>query len=259
MTTMVDPLALAKVLWPGVVLYDKQREVIYSVWNNDETVVPAGNKLGKDFVAGMTVLLFFLTRNPCRIVTTSATDTHMDILWGEIERFIGNSTIPLRRGRGGPLILNHHLLRRIRTNDGMPVVGEHRRSRSAQGTGSDQTVDPFSFVRGVVTRPGHGESMQGSHAGDDPFSVYEKLMGRRRNDGDWERLGSVGEVPRTLFVCDEASGVEDKVFMMARTWADRMLIIGNTWPCNNYFYWAVEGNDSTGEVGGDILVEDAGH
>lgn len=41
-----DPLKFAKALWPKVTFYDKQREIIYSVRDNDETFVPAGNMLG---------------------------------------------------------------------------------------------------------------------------------------------------------------------------------------------------------------------
>ncbi len=42
----VDPIALQKLWWPKVMWYDKQVEVVYSVEENDETIVPAGNKLG---------------------------------------------------------------------------------------------------------------------------------------------------------------------------------------------------------------------
>src|SRR5437879_4923464 len=66
-----DPLFFAKLLWPDVKFYNKQREVIYSVRDNFETVVVAGHMLGKDFVTGFIVLWFFLTRHPCRIITTS--------------------------------------------------------------------------------------------------------------------------------------------------------------------------------------------
>ena len=57
-----DPFRLASSLWPDIQFYDKQIEVIESVWNNDETIVPAGNMLGKDFVSGRIIVLFFLTR-----------------------------------------------------------------------------------------------------------------------------------------------------------------------------------------------------
>lgn len=41
-----DPLKFGKALWPHVEFYGKQREVIYSVRDNDATFVPAGNMLG---------------------------------------------------------------------------------------------------------------------------------------------------------------------------------------------------------------------
>lgn len=43
----IDPMQLCKLLWPGVYMYKKQREIIYSVMENDVTVVPAGNMLGE--------------------------------------------------------------------------------------------------------------------------------------------------------------------------------------------------------------------
>ena len=49
--SIVDPVEFKKLCWPDVEFYDKQREIIYSVQDNDETIVPAGNMLGKDFVA----------------------------------------------------------------------------------------------------------------------------------------------------------------------------------------------------------------
>jgi hypothetical protein len=42
----VDPLKFAKVNWPGIQFYRQQQEIIYSVVDNRETVVVAGNKLG---------------------------------------------------------------------------------------------------------------------------------------------------------------------------------------------------------------------
>lgn len=47
----------------------------------------------------------------------------------------------------------------------------------------------------------------------------------------------------TLFVGDEASGIEDQVYDMAATWMKRALIIGNPMPCNNYFFKGVKAGD----------------
>lgn len=41
-----DPFALQRFYWPHVRFYSKQREIIESIWSNDETYVRAGNKLG---------------------------------------------------------------------------------------------------------------------------------------------------------------------------------------------------------------------
>lgn len=45
-TPVVDPMRLKDELWPDVVFYRQQREIIYSVAENDETIVVAGNMLG---------------------------------------------------------------------------------------------------------------------------------------------------------------------------------------------------------------------
>jgi len=69
-----NPVHFVKFLWPDVTLYDKQKEILHSLWANDETYVPAANMMGKDFIAAYAILAFFLTRQPCRIVTTSVKD-----------------------------------------------------------------------------------------------------------------------------------------------------------------------------------------
>lgn len=43
---VTDPLKLCSILWPDVRFYKEQEEIIYSVRDNDETYVPAGNMLG---------------------------------------------------------------------------------------------------------------------------------------------------------------------------------------------------------------------
>lgn len=40
-----DPLLFGKALWPDVHFYSAQRAILYSVVENDETFVPAGNML----------------------------------------------------------------------------------------------------------------------------------------------------------------------------------------------------------------------
>jgi hypothetical protein len=186
---VADPLRLAARLWPGVRLYSRQREILQSVWENDETFVHAGHELGKDFVGALAVLLFFLSRHPCRVVTTSADYSQLEsVLWGEIRRFIQTAAVPLEREKGGPLVVNHLHLRKV----------------------VDGRVDATSYVLGRVAAKGEG--LQGHHVAD-------------TGDG----------VPRTLFAVDEASGVDDLSYNAADTWARRKLVVGNPYPCQNFF------------------------
>ncbi len=138
----VHPLTLGSLLWPKVTFYDKQVQVIDSVWRNKETIVPAGNKLGKDFVAGFIALTFFLLHEEVRIVTTSVKDDHLRVLWGEIGRFIQDSEVPLLRDKGGPIIYNHRDIRKV-----------------SMATGQE---DKISYLRGMVSE--RGEGMAGHHA-----------------------------------------------------------------------------------------------
>ena len=211
LSKIVDPIAFINLLWPEVYLYQQQREICYSVQHNDETIVPAGNMLGKDFVSGLIILHYFMTRHPCRIVTTSAKDDHLRVLWGEIGNFIQSSAVPLTTDKGGPLTLNHQNLKKI-------VNGEECK---------------ISYVTGMVASPGSIAAMQGHHVA-------------KTGDG----------IPRTLFVSDESSSVPDEYYTMARTWANRTLVIGNTWPCNNFFYHAIKGKPGTDDKGGDIPKPD---
>jgi hypothetical protein len=43
----IDPIEFQKLLWPDITFYDKQKEILYSVLDNNETFVPAGNMLGR--------------------------------------------------------------------------------------------------------------------------------------------------------------------------------------------------------------------
>lgn len=190
---VLPPLAFKARFWPHVTFYDKQLEIIQSVVDNDETYVPAGNMLGKDFVAGFLALWHFFAHRESRVVTTSVSDDHLNVLWGEIGRFLDTSVVPLKSTEGGPLVVNHQMIRKI-------ISGE---------------VNRYQYLKGKVSAK--GESMQGHHA------------------------------ERTLFILDEASGIEDIAFTMGNSWSGgrggRKLILGNPHPCNNFFYYGVKGSD----------------
>lgn len=193
-----DALALKELLWPHVKFYPKQLEVIDSVFRDRETYVPAGNKLGKDFTAGFICPIAFMLCKyagiSCRIVTTSVAEKHLNVLWGEIGRFIGTASQPLLSQHGGPLVVNAFEIRRIEEME---------------------QKKPYNYVAGLVY--------------DDP----EKLAGHH---ADW-----------TLFVGDEASGLDNKAYEMAQGWAKHMLFIGNPNPTQNFF--------RKGILAGDLLQE----
>ena len=197
---VIDPVKFAALCWPDITLYDKQREILYSVRDNDETFVPAGNMLGKDFVAALCALWFFVSRHPCRVITTSVDGTQLEsVLWGEIRRFIQTSRHTL------PLVVNHLHLRKV----------------------VDDKVDGLSYVLGRVAAKGEG--MLGHH------------------------VASVGDgIPRTLFIADEASGVDDTSYERADTWAARKLVIGNPYPCSNFFKRGVQAGSEQAPSNGHL-------
>lgn len=141
---VMDPLKFASIMWPHVRFYKQQQQMIYSVAENDETFVPAGNMLGKDFTAAFIVVWFFVTRRPCRVVTTSAKDDHLRVLWGEINRFVNDAKYPLRVGSGGPLVVQHQ-----------QMFWEYEGTRC-----------PLSYVTGMVASDATLAAMQGHHIPD---------------------------------------------------------------------------------------------
>lgn len=154
-----EPMKMKEALWPHVNFYDKQREIIQSVQDNDETYVPAGNQLGKDFVAGFVILWFFITRykidksrNWVRVITTSVKDEHLDVLWGEIGRYVAGSRFPLSHKQGGPLIVNTHEIRHI---------------AELELTGGNAG----NYIKGQVSK--QGEGLQGHHAHETLFVADE--------------------------------------------------------------------------------------
>jgi hypothetical protein len=194
---VLDPVKFGKWLWPHITFYKEQREAMYSVVENGETYVSAGNMLGKDFVAAYIVLWFFLTRHPVRIVTTSVDGSQLEgVLWGEIRRLIQEAQFSLDRADGGPIVNNHLHLKK--------VVGGKECG--------------LSYCLGRVAAKGEG--MLGHHIAE-------------TGDG----------IPRTLFVADEASGVDDVSYTRSKTWARRKLVIGNPYPCDNFFKAGVLAGD----------------
>lgn len=151
----IPPFALRDRIWPDKDFYDKQQEIIWSVEHNDRTWVPAGNMLGKDFVAGFIVPNNFLRARllgkTARIITTSVKDDHLRVLWGEIGRFVQDATEPLDYRKGGPLVLNHRDIR-----------WDYKKKCD------------ISYIRGMVSEKGEG--MAGHHA-DYTLGVIDEASG----------------------------------------------------------------------------------
>jgi hypothetical protein len=142
---LTDPVKFVSMCWPrrqhadghmeGILLCDYQVEIMESVKDNLETLVYAGNQLGKDFITALIALWFFCSRSPCRIITSSSGQTQLEsVLWGEMKNFINTSVIPL------PIAVTHMHIRQIMPN------GEE---------------EPKSYIRGIVTNT--VENMQGHH------------------------------------------------------------------------------------------------
>jgi hypothetical protein len=136
----VDPMEFARVMWPDVYFYSKQREIIYSVENNNITVVPAANKMGKDFVAGFLALSYFLRHPVVRVITTSVKDDHLRVLWSEISRYVRDARFKLVDKKIGCLSVLHRDITKYTNNVKCPV----------------------SYLRGMVSE--RGEGLAGHHA-----------------------------------------------------------------------------------------------
>lgn len=135
-----DPVALAEYLWPWMTLYDKQKEILLSVDDNDETVVPSGHELGKTFVDGVAAWIFYLRHEPCRVITTSVSDAQLEhVLWGNIHNLYATCAYDL------------------------PVtVG----SKHVYKLGPDGNVLPLSYMIGLVASSDtkrQGQALSGHH------------------------------------------------------------------------------------------------
>lgn len=241
-----DPLKVMMKLWPRDKYTREQEEIAYSVWANKETFVKAANKMGKDFIAGRLIVVAFLTRWPCRIVTTSTKDTHLNVLWSEIHSAIRSSKIPLDLERGGPLQI---LKREIRKLDYTrpPVNGK-------------RDVCPISYIMSMVANDASMDAMGGHHATPDTIEEQEAKLHESLGEHSGHHVNAVegaSSLPYlydwyTMWVADEASGVRPEYYPVVRGWARRLFVFGNSWPCNTPFKWAFKGRPGTEDVGGDI-------
>lgn len=154
-----DPLRFSAFYWPDLKLYDKQVEVLESVRDNKLTFVPAGAGLGKDFITSIAVLWFFRSRNPCKIVVSSASEDHLwSVLWAEIQERINTA-----RGvwEGRPVRL--------------PFKVDYLRVQLFDG---NNKLDPQSWILGRVTNK--AERVQGVHLDQDKprvMAIFDEASG----------------------------------------------------------------------------------
>lgn len=207
-----DPMKLIRVLWPHIKLWSREEELIYSMWHNRYTVCVAGNMLGKDFTAALGVLTFFLTRPQCRVLTTSVDGTQLESVLWGEIRNLLNTS---------KIPLEH--------TKGGPLVANHLHLRKLHTSGPMKgQEDGLSYVRGRVAAKGEG--MLGHHLAE--TVAFDD--------------------PKTMFVGDEASGIDQVNIEKAETWADRIVLVGNAYQCNNYFFtWS-----EAGDVLSDRFVKD---
>lgn len=117
---VIDPFIFAEKFWPKYYFFPKQREIIDSFEHNTITVVPACNKVGKDFTAGWCALSMYLRYPECRGITTSIRDDHLRVLFGEIERHIDNCLFPIKFPHGC-LKIKHRDIRKVVNGKQCPI------------------------------------------------------------------------------------------------------------------------------------------
>lgn len=100
---------------------------------------------------------------------------------------------------------------------------------------------PLMYPRGPLL-VNHMEVRRATERSRQGTNLLNYLVGRVSEKGEG-LAGHHADV--TLFVADEASGVDDRSYEMAQGWAKRMLIFGNPNPCSreHFFRKGVESGD----------------
>lgn len=85
----------------GVYPWQKQKEILYSIRDNPNTIVVSANACGKSFIAACAVLWFLFTKKGSLVATTAPTMRQIKaVLWAEITRLYLGAKYPL----GGTLL-----------------------------------------------------------------------------------------------------------------------------------------------------------
>ena len=122
-----DPVRFIEVVL-GADLWDGQREIVRSVFDNPRTAVKASHATGKTFVAAQIVLAWFYLMGPTKILTTAPTWLGVSrLLWSEIGR--GHGRMP--SDMGGTLLGTELRASRdwwaigLSTDEGVRFQGHH--------------------------------------------------------------------------------------------------------------------------------------
>lgn len=188
--------------WPHDAPFREQRLILESLATHKETVVVAGNELGKDWIAGRAVVLFFLypqlfyssawvrqveaMRRPGqsdlhthtrRVVTTSVKERHLGVLWAEIGAALQTSRVALLESQGGPLVVN---------------------DLSIKFAEESEVKKPMNYLIGQTA------------ADDVSFAGHHARY--------------------AMFVGDEISSMKREHYDQAQGWMNKFLGFGNPWP-----------------------------
>lgn len=80
----------------GITLWSKQKEILYSVRDNSNTICVSCNAGGKSYVSAAVVLWFLFTHKDSLVITSAPTHRQIiSVLWGEINRLYQNAKYPL--------------------------------------------------------------------------------------------------------------------------------------------------------------------
>ena len=90
------PLFFSNEIIGGDLPWDKQEEIMESVWQNEKTVVRSGHGLGKTWTAARLAISFLHIFIPSKVITTAPTARQVEeLLWTEIGKQHRNSKMPL--------------------------------------------------------------------------------------------------------------------------------------------------------------------
>lgn len=93
---LADPIAFAREALGVTTLWRRQEEILRSLVENRETSVPSGHGIGKDFVASVAVIWWFVTLEDSIVITTATKALQVEkILWGEIRARVQAAPVQL--------------------------------------------------------------------------------------------------------------------------------------------------------------------